>query len=555
MSNAAETAANPSPTDMMPYLVGRYQADRELLLRRYPLPYSPVRIERLRSFFSEWLANVDLLAFEQLSRSDQVDAVLLRNLLQCEARRLDAEVAQFAEAEPLLPFAPALIALDDAWRDMDDLAPQVAADALHAIALSAAEARANLGGAGVPSPKPPVALRAAKAVQTLRGGLEAWYAFYDGYDPELSWWVERPYQAALAAMDDYATALRSNAGATGPDDIVAEPIGRDAVVEELRHALVPYTPEELISIAQREMDWCTEQMRKAAREMGCGDDWRAALELVKADHVPPGRQPALIRDLAREAIRFVEELNLVTVPPLAAECWRMEMMSPERQKVNPFFLGGETILISFPTNEMDHPQKLMSLRGNNRAFARATVHHELIPGHWLQQFSQERHRPYRRLFQTPFWTEGWTLHWEMLLWELGFPQTPADRVGMLFWRMHRCARVIFSLRLHLGEMSPQQCVEMLVGDVGHERDNAAAEVRRSFAGSYHPLYQCAYLIGGMQMHALHRELTASGKMSDREFHDAVMLENCMPIELLRALLGGAPISRGMLPTWRFADQS
>ena len=60
------------------------------------------------------------------------------------------------------------------------------------------------------------------------------------------------------------------------------------------------------------------------------------------------------------------------------------MMSPERQLVAPFFLGGETILVSYPTDGMTHEQKLMSLRGNNKHFARATVHHELIPGHHLQ---------------------------------------------------------------------------------------------------------------------------------------------------------------------------
>ena len=32
-------------------------------------------------------------------------------------------------------------------------------------------------------------------------------------------------------------------------------------------------------------------------------------------------------------------------------------MTPERQLVSPFFLGGETILSSFPTNTMAHEQR------------------------------------------------------------------------------------------------------------------------------------------------------------------------------------------------------
>jgi len=241
------------------------------------------------------------------------------------------------------------------------------------------------------------------------------------------------------------------------------------------------------------------------------------------------------------------------VPPLAAECWRMEMMAPEKQKVNPFFLGGETIIVSFPTNTMEHARKRMSLRGNNRHFARATVQHELIPGHHLQGFFQERFRPYRRIFQTPFWTEGWTLHWEMLLWDQGFARTPEDRIGMLFWRLHRAARVLFSLGFHLGRMTPEQCVVLLVDEGGHERENALAEVRRSFGGSYDPLYQCACLIGGLQMRALHRECVGSGRMSQREFHDRVLQENSMPIAFLRALLSQQSLDRDFRARWRFDE--
>ena len=101
----------------------------------------------------------------------------------------------------------------------------------------------------------------------------------------------------------------------------------------------------------------------------------------------------------------------------------MEMMTPDRQKVNPYFTGGEVISISFPTDTMSHEDKLMSMRGNNIHFSRATVHHELIPGHHLQGFMAARYRTHRRAFRTPFLIEGWALYWEMLLWDLNFPRS------------------------------------------------------------------------------------------------------------------------------------
>ena len=206
------------------------------------------------------------------------------------------------------------------------------------------------------------------------------------------------------------------------------------------------------------------------------------------------------------------------------------MMTPERQRINPFFTGGEVISVSYPTDGMSHEQKLMSMRGNNIHFSRATVFHELIPGHHLQQFMTARHRPHRRLLRTPFWVEGWALYWEMLLWDLGFPRSPEDRIGALFWRMHRCARIIFSFGFHLEKMTAQECVDFLVDRVGHERENAAAEVRRSFETDYEPLYQCAYMLGGLQFRALHKELVASGRMTNRQFHDAILQLNAIRLK-------------------------
>ena len=260
----------------------------------------------------------------------------------------------------------------------------------------------------------------------------------------------------------------------------------------------------------------------------------------------------MIRDLAREAEEFIVKGGYITIPKVCSETWRMEMMPPARQKVSPYFTGGEVISVSFPTHGMEHASKLMSMRGNNFHFARATVHHELIPGHHLQLYMAKRYRTHRKIFRTPFFVEGWALYWEMRLWDLGFQNSPSNRVGMLFWRMHRGARIIVSLGFHLGEMSPKEMVTFLVDRVGHEPDAAEAEVRRYIAGDYGPLYQCAYLLGGLQLMALHRELVVGGKMSERAFHDAVLRENAIPVEMIRASLKSKPPGRNFKTRWRFA---
>jgi uncharacterized protein (DUF885 family) len=396
---------------------------------------------------------------------------------------------------------------------------------------------------------------AARVVQGFSTGLQEMVKFYATYDPLFTWWTKAPFEGVVAALKNYASALEAwNVPDNTKDDgtgIVGKPIGAEEFTKSLQFAMIPYTPEELIVIGNEEFRWCEKEMLKAAQDMGFGNDWKAALEKVKNDYVAPGEQPALINTLAEEAIEYVEKNNLVTVPAIAKETWRMTMLTPEQQRVSPFFLGGEVIQIAFPTADMQHDDKMMSLRGNNKHFARATVFHELIPGHHLQMYMTERYNRQRGEFDTPFWIEGWALYWEMLLWDRKFTNTPEDRAGALFWRMHRCARIIFSINYHLGKWTPKECIDFLVEKVGHERANAEAEVRRSVMGGYGPLYQLAYMIGAKQFVALRKEVVGGGKMTEREFHDVVLQSGNIPIEMVRALLLEQKLTKEHKTSWRF----
>ena len=69
---------------------------------------------------------------------------------------------------------------------------------------------------------------------------------------------------------------------------MGDAVGRDMLVSELAYEMIPYTPEEIVEIANREFAWCDAEMLRASREMGYGDDWKKALEHVKSDYVAPG---------------------------------------------------------------------------------------------------------------------------------------------------------------------------------------------------------------------------------------------------------------------------
>ena len=511
---------------------------------------SPEKQSRLRTLNSDYLRKLETINFQNLPQECKVDYILFkRDLMQ--RNELSAKTEKtYASIKHWFPFAEKVYALEKLRRRGSQPESEKVAKEWSEIVdtLKVLQEKVKLEKTIADES---VRL-AGETITNLKQTITSIYEFYHGYDPMFTWWVPKTYQALDQALSNYATTFKSKSDTTPVDKsgIVGYPVGRDELVRQLDFEMIPYTPEELIEYANKEFAWCDAEMLKASKELGFGNDWKAALEKVKNSYVPAGKQPEVILRLYNESVDFIKKKDLITIPTVAEETWGMIMMTPERQLVNPFFTGGADISISYPTNTMSEEDRLMSMRGNNPHFSRATVHHELIPGHNLQAFMNSRYRTYRN-FGTPFWTEGWALYWELLLWDLNFPQGPEDRIGMLFWHMHRCARILFSLNYHMGKWTPQQCIDFLVDRVGHERSNAEGEVRRSFAGRYPPLYQLAYLTGGRQFYALKNELVGTGKMTYKQYHDAIMQLNAMPVEMIRAILTNQPLEKDHKAHWKF----
>ncbi|MBS1522104.1 MAG: DUF885 family protein [Bacteroidetes bacterium] len=523
---------------------------------KHPVLNSPEQRKRLTEVNNDYLRKLDQVDFEAMSVYGKVDYILLKKKIKFEIEGLQKEEQQYNSIKKYISFADDIYLLEQKRRRGITMDGQEVADELNVILkkLKADSAAFNK----IQFLDMPLAVKAQEAVIGLKFRLKNFYDFYNGYDPLFTWWVPKPYKALDSALSLYSKLVIKKGKfqtVQKPDSsgIKGVPIGRDEIIRQLNAEMIPYTPEELIKLATKEFAWCDKEMLKASQEMGYGNDWKKALEKVKNTYVAAGKQPELIVKLYNDAITFIKNKDLITIPPLAEETWGMIMMTPQRQLVNPFFTGGREISISYPTNMMEEGDKLMSMRGNNPFFSRGTVQHELIPGHNLQYFMDNRYKPYRQDFATPFAIEGWSLYWELLLYDQGFAKTPEERVGMLFWRMHRCARIIFSLNYHLGNWTPQQCIDFLVDRVGHERANAEGEARRSFEGGYGPLYQVAYLVGGLQLMSLKKELVDSGKMTYKQFNDAVIKENLIPVEMTRATLTGAPLSKDFTTSWKFYD--
>lgn len=570
------SAAGDVPDTVLPRLINQFAADRQDMMNTTDLPGAASRFDRLNSLFTQWLIRLRTVDFDSLPPSGKVDYILLRNELECGLDDIAFDRKQWLEMDSVLAFRSTLYTLEQArWKgapldsraaatQVSELAKQIK-DLKTRVELGLNAAPSNSSTAAHSPTGTPLkvtaslANKAAASATLLRGTLKSWYAFYDGFRPEFTWWLKKPYEDADKALEDYIKVLKENAaGIKGKeeDPLVGQPVGEAAVAAAIRREFLPYDAPALLSLGEKEMAWCEKTMKSEARAMGCGDDWKSALTRVKADFVAPGAQDSLIRETALNAVRFCNDHKLVTIPPLCEETWRLTMMLPETLKTIPYAAyNGQAMMIAYARDDMNHEDKLMTMRGNNRHFMRAVTPHELIPGHHLQRFQAHRNQPHRALFSTPFYVEGWALHGERRFWDLGWATSPEDRLGMLFWRINRAARVVVALQFHLGKMTPPDMVDFLVNRVGHERLGATAEVRRFIGDGFPPLYPAAYTLGALQLEALHHELVGSGKMTEQAFHDAVLYEGAIPLELVRARLLNLPLTRDTRSTWTFAREA
>ena len=549
---SAQTST-PVVSELYDFMI-QLKADFGSLSRFYTVVYAPQRSQRLIDFFEQKQQRLQGFDFDALSVNGQVDYTMTLQYINDKHYQFEAQLQQYNSLVEWVDAADVIYELEAKRRRGHLMQGQLIAEKLTVVAHNIQEVSTRLIQEDVRFVRDE-AIRAKRILLGQQKALRSVYSFYENYDPNFTWWVEKPYLLVDDLLGQYASLIRNQVDSASmhADDgsgIIGRPIGKKELLRQLKKEMIPYGPDELVAIANKEFAWCDSLLLIASAKMGFGTDWRAAQEQVKQSFVPPGQQPQMMLQLYKTSVEFLKDKELISIPPLAEETWRMSMISPERQLISPFFLGGELLQISYPTKDMNHEDKMMSMRGNNPHFAKAVIHHELIAGHHLQFYMNERNKSYRN-FYTPFWTEGWALYWEMLLWDKGFAEGPEDEIGMLFWRMHRCARIIFSLNYHLGKWTPQQCIDFLVDRVGHERANAEGEVRRSFTGGYGPLYQIAYMVGGLQFRALYQQLVVEGKWTDMEFHDAVLKENAMPVEMLRAILTQQRLEEKFETKWRF----
>ncbi len=298
--------------------------------------------------------------------------------------------------------------------------------------------------------------------------------------------------------------------------------------------------QEIAIFGQRLLDGTKREMADLASRIRSGADWREIVAETKNRH-PEAREikSSYEREMNR-ARRFVEEKDLVTIPP-GELLTIVDTPAFERPVIpyaaylppGPFDEKQEGLFYVTPVDE-DAPSKQREdqLKGHNYSSMAITALHEAYPGHHLQLIRSNRNpSTIRKLVDSNLFAEGWALYCEEMMYRQGFYPDNETRLYQIKDSLWRAARVVIDVGLHTGEMSFEEGVQFLVDHAMIERTNAVAEVKRYTITPTQPM---TYSVGKMEIvDLLGAARTAGNDLELKQFHDLLLDSGTIPPAAVR----------------------
>jgi len=166
----------------------------------------------------------------------------------------------------------------------------------------------------------------------------------------------------------------------------------------------------------------------------------------------------------------------------------------------------------------------------------ALVLHEAVPGHIFQGSlarSLKDLPDFRRFYGNSAYAEGWALYAESLGSQLGVYRDPYSRFGQLASERFRAARLVIDTGIHAMGWTREQAQDYLRK---HAPTQAQSEVDRYISW---PAQALSYKMGQLKIMELRKnaEQRLGPKFDVRDFHDAVLRNGSLPLELLDQQVG------------------
>ncbi len=170
---------------------------------------------------------------------------------------------------------------------------------------------------------------------------------------------------------------------------------------------------------------------------------------------------------------------------------------------------------------------------------KSLAYHEGIPGHHFQiaiQRELEDVPMFRNVLPFTAYTEGWGLYGERLAFEAGaYNKDPAGNLGRLSSELQRAVRLVVDTGIHYKRWTREEAILYMIKNLYVSREDSEREIDRYIVT---PGQACAYKIGMLKILELRQN--AKNELREnfdiREFHDVILKNGALPIEVLEELV-------------------
>lgn len=299
-----------------------------------------------------------------------------------------------------------------------------------------------------------------------------------------------------------------------------------------RYTTLDLTPQEIHQEGLREVERIRGEMMTIVEEEDFEDDFDTFVEFLRSNPRFYANSP---EELLKETALVLKKMD-GKLPELFKTLPRL----PYGIREVPSYLAPRTATAYYSRGAADgtragyYAVNTHNLNSRPLYEIEALSFHEAVPGHHLQialQQELENLPVFRTSSGFTAFTEGWALYSEKLGLEVGFYEDPYSNFGRLSYEMWRALRLVVDTGIHSMGWDRQQSIDYMAQNSALSLHNIQSEVDRYI---FWPGQALAYKMGEIKIREL-RDLAESEFKEEfdiREFHDVVLLNGSVPLDLL-----------------------